>query len=309
LQLCDEGYMNNPKMELHITALLEMVGIPYTGTGPVALGLTYDKQMVMDIAKTLDIPVPKSIFCSKDSEILEKMKNSGMEFPVFVKPNSTDGSYGITTKSICRNEEGLFAAIDMIRNDFHIIGPVLIQEYLEGTDLNTSIIGNPPGKHIFLSATEEDYSGVPADLPRILGFEAKWDENSPYYKIGTIKAKSVSTETIDFMNECSARLVQRLGIRDYSRVDWKLDKNGNPRFLEINPNCGWSYDAHLQRMCAIDNRSYSDMFKMILEAAEQRLVGHAKKACKMQFVNVSAVSAVRMADKQVPPTIHGVLNL
>lgn len=59
------------------------------------------------------------------------------------------------------------------------------------------------------------------------------------------------------MNQCSARLFERLGIRDYARFDWKLDKHGRPRLLEANPNCGWSYDAHLQRMAALDNRSYS----------------------------------------------------
>jgi D-alanine-D-alanine ligase len=70
--------------------------------------------------------------------------------------------------------------------------------------LNTAIIGNPPGKHIFLPITQEDYSEVPPELPRILGFEAKWDENSPYFRIGTKKAE-IDEKTKNYMNECSAR--------------------------------------------------------------------------------------------------------
>jgi D-alanine-D-alanine ligase len=53
------------------------------------------------------------------------------------------------------------------------------------------------------------------------------------------------------------RLFKRVGFRDYARFDWKMDKHGNPRLLEGNCNCGWSYDAHLQRMCALADISYS----------------------------------------------------
>jgi D-alanine-D-alanine ligase len=77
-------------------------------------------------------------------------------------------------------------------------------------DLNTAIIGNPPMQHTFLPVTEEDFSEIPPELPRILGFEAKWDENSPYWRIGTMKARSVDEDTQNFMNQCSARLFERL---------------------------------------------------------------------------------------------------
>lgn len=62
----------------------------------------------------------------------------------------------------------------------------------------------------FLSVTEEDYSSLPPNLPKILGFEAKWEENSPYYQITTIKARSVNEETQNFMNECTSKLCERL---------------------------------------------------------------------------------------------------
>jgi D-alanine-D-alanine ligase len=57
--------MNNAKMELHVTALLEMVGIPYTGTGPISIGMTNDKQVILEIAKSIGVPVPKSIYIEK----------------------------------------------------------------------------------------------------------------------------------------------------------------------------------------------------------------------------------------------------
>eukprot|EP01116_Phalansterium_solitarium_P006869 TRINITY_DN19277_c0_g1_i1.p1 TRINITY_DN19277_c0_g1~~TRINITY_DN19277_c0_g1_i1.p1 ORF type:complete len:476 (+),score=172.09 TRINITY_DN19277_c0_g1_i1:1530-2957(+) len=308
LQFCDEGFMNHPKMELHLTAFLEMIGIPYTGTGPVTIGMTYDKQVILDIAKSIGIPVPRSVLVDKDELIVPTIKSEQLVYPVFIKPNSTDGSYGITTKSICRSDEDVQACVRMVREQFHISGGLLIQEYLEGADMNTGIIGNPPGPCHYLPVTEEDYSEVPAHLPRILGFESKWDENSPYWKIGT-KVTERDKATTDFMNECSAKLFQRIGVRDYARFDWKLDANGQPRMLESNPNCGWSYDAHLQRMCALDNLTYSQMLRMIIEAAFQRLDAHAKSAQEETFVDLSDVSQFRSSEKQVAPTMRGDLLL
>jgi D-alanine-D-alanine ligase len=308
LQFCDEGYMNNARMELHVTAFLEMVGIPYTGTGPVALGITYDKQIVLDIAKSIGIPVPQSVLVEKDEDIIPSIRRNNLEFPLFVKPNCTDGSYGITTRSICYNDDDIMQAVKMIRDSFFVVGPILIQEYLEGNDLNTAVIGNFPNMK-FLPITEEDYSEVPPELPRVLGFESKWDENSPYFRIGTILAKSVSEETKNYMNECSAKLCKRIGLRDYVRFDWKLDSKGKPRLLEANPNCGWSYDAHMQRMCALADISYSQMLRMILDSARERLLDHFSKAKEEKTVNMADVSKVRLSEKQVAPNAKGVKNL
>jgi len=301
LQLCDEGYMNNPRMELHITALLETIGIPYTGTGPIGLGFTSDKQAVLTIARELGIPTPLSVYVEKDAEVFKIIEQHKLEYPLFVKPNHTDGSFGITTKSICRSEQDVLEAIKMIRDTFHIPGPILIQEFLEGTDLNTAIIGNPQYKHMFLPVTEEDYSSVPTNLPRVLGFEAKWDEHSPYFRIGTIKAKSVDEETQKFMNECSAKLFTRIALRDYARFDWKLDKYGKPRLLEANPNCGWSYDAHLQRMCALADITYSQMIRMIIDAAQLRIVEGAKIGRLERYVRPEDITPqeMRESSKQV----------
>jgi D-alanine-D-alanine ligase len=92
LQLCDEGWMNNSRMELHVTALLEMIDLPYTGVGPKTIGITYDKQGVLKIAESIGVPVPKSVYI-EEGEDCDPIK-LGLEFPVIVKPNSTDGSFG-----------------------------------------------------------------------------------------------------------------------------------------------------------------------------------------------------------------------
>ncbi|MEO0169687.1 MAG: D-alanine--D-alanine ligase, partial [candidate division WOR-3 bacterium] len=106
--------------------------------------------------------------------------------------------------------------------------------------------------------------------PKICGYEAKWLPDSPYWKIKSIPA-NLPENTEKFIVECCLKLFERLGCKDYARFDWRLDSEGNPKLLEVNPNPGWCWDGHLAKMANIAGISYADMLRMILEAAEKRL--------------------------------------
>ncbi|KAI3643921.1 hypothetical protein MP228_010085 [Amoeboaphelidium protococcarum] len=272
LQLCDEGWMNNSRMELHITALLEMLEIPYTGASPKCIGITYDKQGVLKIAESLGVPVPKSVYLESDQKC-DPVKY-GLEFPVIVKPNSTDGSFGITAKSVCHNVEEVRAAIDNIRNVFFVKGAILVQEFLTGRDINVGVmekrdLTTNQMEPWVLPITEEDYSALPDDLPKICGFESKWDSSSPYYGIVT-RPTTLSKEKQAQVAEWSKLVFRRIDCRDYARFDWRLDAHGNPRLLESNPNCGWCWDGHLPKTAGLCGISYSAYFEMIIKSGLDR---------------------------------------
>lgn len=266
LNLCDEGYNNDPRKELHIPALLEMLDLPYTGSSSQCLAFCYDKSLVRGIAKEMDIPVPEAFFIEPDDSSF----NLPFCFPVIVKPNFGDSSFGITQQSVAKNHEQLINAISMIRERLGYDKPILVEELLTGKDLSVGIIGNPLTSYTVLPITEEDYSDVPADLPRICGYEAKWLPDSPYYKIKSIPANLTETEE-KFIVECCMKLFERLECRDYSRFDWRLDAKGQPKLLEVNPNPGWCWDGHLAKMAKFGGMSYAEMLQAILQAAEQRL--------------------------------------
>jgi len=78
-------------------------------------------------------------------------------------------------------------------------------------------------------------------------------------------------ETGKFIVECCLKLFERLECRDYCRFDWRLDSEGSPKLLEVNPNPGWCWNGHLAKMAKIAGILYDEMLKMILQAAEQRL--------------------------------------
>ncbi|MFX1414239.1 MAG: methyltransferase domain-containing protein [Promethearchaeota archaeon] len=265
--LCDEGYSNDPRKELHIPALLEILKFSYTGSNPQCLAFCYDKSLIRGIAKDLEIPVPESIFIKPEDKIIDLP----LYFPAIVKPNFGDSSFGITQNSVVENGEQLLNAITDIRNKFGYDKPILIEQFLPGKDLSLGIIGNPPYDYIMLPIIEEDYSGLPSGLPNICGYEAKWLPDSPYWNLRSIPAE-LPDEVIQTIENSSVKLFTRLECQDYARFDWRLDSDGNPKLLEVNPNPGWCWDGHLAKMSQFAGISYKDMLAKILNSAEKRFI-------------------------------------
>jgi D-alanine-D-alanine ligase len=266
LNLCDEGYNNDANKELHVPSLLEMLAIPYTGGGPQCLAFCYDKSLVRGIANEMEVSVSRAIFVKPEDTSFE----FPFEFPVLVKPNFGDSSFGITQRSVVNNTEEFVNAISEIREKFGYEKAILVEELLVGKDLSVGIIGNPPESYMVLPITEEDYSALPSTFPQICGYEAKWLPESPYWNIKSIPAL-LPEETEKLIVEWCLKLFERLGCKDYCRFDWRLDAEGNPKLLEINPNPGWCWDGHLAKMAKIAGMSYSEMLQTILCAAEKRL--------------------------------------
>ncbi|MCF7826791.1 MAG: methyltransferase domain-containing protein, partial [Candidatus Marinimicrobia bacterium] len=256
--LCDEGFFNDAVKELHVPALLEILNLPYTGGNPQCLAHCFDKSLVRGVAQEMDIPVPRAFMVTPEQTTFIDL---ALAFPVIVKPNFGDSSIGITQESVCYNVEQLENAIFLSREKVGYEKPILIEEYLTGKDISVGIIGSPPENYRILPIIAEDYSDLPAGLPQICGYEAKWNPDSPYACITSIPAE-LPAETERFLGASCVKLFMRLGCRDYARFDWRLDENGTPRLLEVNPNPGWCWDGHLARMSELDSVDYGMMLDL-----------------------------------------------
>jgi D-alanine-D-alanine ligase len=191
-------------------------------------------------------------------------------FPAIIKPNFGDSSFGITQDSVVATPEDLLSALAQVRDRFGYDQPVLVEAFLPGKDLSVGLIGNPPSDYRFLPIVEEDYSQLPQDLPKICGYEAKWDPESPYWHLRSVKAE-LPVQTAAAIHSACLRLFERLECRDYVRFDWRMDSQGQPRLLEVNPNPGWCWDGHLAKMAALDGLDYPQMLVEILQTAERRI--------------------------------------
>ncbi len=266
LNLCDEGLYNEAVKELHIPAVLEALRIPYSGSNPQCLAYCYDKSLIRGVAKEMGIPVAEAFYVRPGDNIFEL--NIG--FPVIAKPNFGDSSFGITRNSVAHNVEELNDAILQTRDAFGYDHPLLVEEFLTGKDLSVGIIGNPPDSYMVLPIIEEDYSQLPDGLPKICGYEAKWIQDSPYFQM----LRSIRAELDEFTEKqiiaWCLELMTRLDCKDYVRFDWRLDREGIPRLLEVNPNPGWCWDGHLAKMASLAGLDYPAMLGEIITESRRR---------------------------------------
>lgn len=280
--LCDEGFANDPRKELHVPALLDLFATPYTGAGPQSLAFCYDKSLVRGVAREMGIPVPEAHFIRPGGLTIDLL-NVG--YPVIVKPNSGDSSVGITQHSVAYTPDELASSLHIVRSQIGSDRPLLVEEFLTGKDLTIGIIGNSETGYTILPVTEDDYSALPAELPPICGYEAKWMADSPYMTDVRSVVADLPHSTRCFIEDCSLSLFERLGCRDYARFDWRLDASGAPRLLEANPNPGWCWDGHMAKQAAFAGHSYADMLRMILDSASARIaVGRRVNASRGETV-------------------------
>ncbi|GAB4391794.1 MAG: methyltransferase domain-containing protein [Gammaproteobacteria bacterium] len=265
LNFCDEGFNNKASLELHIPALLEMLNIPYSGAGPACLAMCYNKSVVRALANSLEIPVPlETYFDSNDqSATIPSI------FPAILKPALGDSSIGITADAVVHNSISLVAYLEDLKKTLPDT-PILIQEYLSGAEYTVGIIGNS-GNYTILPILTVDYSELPTDLPRILGYESKWLPDSVYWNnIQYIEAQ-LDPDTERQLIDYSSILFERLGCRDYARFDFRANAKGEIKLLEVNPNPGWCWDGKLNLMAQFAGKSYEDLLNMIITAAYERL--------------------------------------
>jgi D-alanine-D-alanine ligase len=271
LNLCDEGFDNDAFQELHVPAILEMHGVPYSGAGPATLGLCYNKSLVRSVAESLDVPVPLETYFDPD----DQSATLPSVLPALVKPNYGDSSVGITRRSVVETPTALMARLEEMRNEFPGVS-LLIQEYLTGNEYSVGIIGNPGLGFRFLPLLEVDYSQLDPGLPRILGYESKWLPDSPYWNQITYHEADLDEDATRRLYDYSSLLFERLGCRDYARFDFRANAEGQPKLLEVNPNPGWCWDGKLNFMAGYAGLRYADMLQAIVEAAQARYAANGR---------------------------------
>ena len=266
VNFCDTGFRNVAAQELHVPALLEMLGVPYSGATPACMVLCYDKQVVRLLAEALGAPVPREVFLRPDqsADELDEL------WPALIKPNQADGSVGIRQDAVVRSRAEALAYVTWVRRELPGRS-LLIQEYLPGPEYGIGLIGNPETELTALPALEVDFSGLPAGLNPILSFESKALPDSPYWTEIKFRRAEADPAMLAGMAAHARRLFARLGCRDYARFDFRCAEDGRPRLMEVNPNPAWANDGKLAFMAGFAGIAYPDLLKMILDAAVRRL--------------------------------------
>jgi D-alanine-D-alanine ligase len=267
LNFCDTGFRNIAAHELHIPALLEMLGIPFSGAPPACMAICYDKALVRMAAESLGMATPFERYIRAQDDLNTL---SDIPYPVLIKPNQADGSVGITRDSVAHDADQATNYILRLHREFPGEA-VLVQEFLPGAEYGLALIGNPGCGFAALPPLVVDYSALPAGLPAILSYESKTMPGSPYWTNIKIRPAMLDPDILANLVHSAEALFDRLQCRDYARFDFRTATNGTIKLMEVNPNPAWDAEAKLALMAGFAGKSYAQLMEMLLETAQARL--------------------------------------
>jgi D-alanine-D-alanine ligase len=262
--LC-ETVDEDPHLVWHAAAVFELLGASFTGSPSAAMMLTTDKLISKRLLKGRQIKTPDYLVCNGSREFNTAL----LKFPVIVKPRFEDASIGIDQESIFENDRELREGVRQFLDRF---GQLLIEEYIPGREFNITLLGYPTAR--ILPIGEIDFSAFPENLYPIVGYRAKWDKNSFEYHHSPSRFPEDLTRLLSRkMERIALECFHLFMVRDYGRVDVRVDDHGRIYVLEVNANPCLSPDAGFAASTRQAGLSYGDMIGMIVDFAIQREKG------------------------------------
>lgn len=231
-----ESLGGSGRLAFLVPALLEHLGLPFTGEGASAMLLTTNKLLAKRWLTAHAIPTPpilgggaaRDATCESTTWI--------------VKPVWEDASVGLQDDSVVTGEACTHKLL--ARRDPDGADKFFAEQFVAGREFNASLLATRDG-FLVLPPAEICFDAFPADKPRIVGYRAKWQPDSPEYR-GTVRRplqEAREPVLAGELRDLAARCWRIFGLRGYARVDFRVDEDGGPWVLEINANPCLSPDA------------------------------------------------------------------
>ena len=255
-----ESFGDDDTADFKIAGFLELLGKRYTGSGTHGLILAQDKAIAKKIFAFHGIRTP--VFAKSFRGRLDFSHD--LHFPVIVKPAREDGSIGIEFSAVVSSIKELMERIDWLHQ--HFDSPVLIEEYVEGRELYVGVLGND--KPEALPIIELDLSKLPEWTPKIASAEVKWGKGTKAYRdTKSVVPTDLPEETVAAAQRTAVAAYQALELRDYGRVDMRLQADGTVQVIEVNPNPWLSSRAELAMAARKAGRTYPQLVMEIVDLA------------------------------------------
>lgn len=264
VNVCDLGFDLDPTLEPHVAAILDTMRVPYTGSNYLTLALTNDKLRCKQALALEAIATPAAIAARPGSRV----RGADITLPVICKPLSSHNSVDIDFASVLYDAGAVERRLEEIERgtkDF------LLEQFIDGREVIGAFLGN--GDDVRVLPFEEIVFGPYFDdKPAILTYDSKWTDDSP----AAIESKVViparlSPEQETTLRDAVVRVVRAFGIRDYGRVDFRLDKAGRFYVIDVNANPDLGPSAGLAKMALASGLDYAALVHAVVMAAQRRL--------------------------------------
>ncbi|MCD4812220.1 ATP-grasp domain-containing protein [bacterium] len=253
-----ESFANDRVHESHITGLLALLGVPYTGCRPDSLTVCRNKQFTKRILTPHRIKVPKAVVfpLGKTNRSTKHLK-----FPVFVKPLGQEGSDGIAQSSFADSQEACIERVRFLHENLH--SDALVEEYIEGREIYASVIGNERLR--VLPLRELVFTQFPEERPKFATFKAKWDE--PFRKKWGIQntfANPFPNGLEKKITHISRAAFRALNLSGYGRLDLRITPENMIYVIEVNPNPALDRSDELAQSALRAKIPYNQLIQRIL---------------------------------------------
>lgn len=250
--------------QMGVCGVLDLLQLPYTGGGPGELYLQEDKALAKKLLAYEQVLYPDfaSFTPNADFETGGKLR-----MPLFVKPARSDASIGIDAEtSLVRNTQDLLRQVLSIHEKFN--DSALAEEYIEGREFYVGVLGN--GQPTVFPPIEMDFTGMPADMPRVLDNKAKFDETSEQFKGTKAVVANLEPELKAKLQKVALDAYRALRVRDYGRIDLRLTESGEIYVIEVNANCYLEKNGEFAMAAAAGGMDYPALISRIAELALER---------------------------------------
>jgi D-alanine-D-alanine ligase len=260
---CLEG----PSRESHIPTLCEILGIPYTGSDPLTLAVCLDKSRAKEVLSYHGIPNPPFWTVDAPGAI-----PPDVTLPAIVKPLYEGSSKGIKDSSLVDNPLQLWERVAEVVARYR--QPAIIERFLPGREFTVGVLGNGREREI-LPIVEIDHSLLPPGARPIYSYEAKWIWDTPANPLEIFKCPAdIPADLAVRMRAVVNDTCDILRIRDWCRVDIRLDEFGRPNVLEVNPLPGIlpnpEENSCLPKAARTAGYSYSGLIHRVVDEAAKR---------------------------------------
>jgi len=256
-----------PNREAHIPTICEILELPYTGSDPLTLSLCLDKSRAKEILSYYGIP-------NAPFWIVEpgRFVPAAVPLPAIVKPLYEGSSKGIKDSNVVRTRFDLDARADEVARLYK--QPVIVEQFLPGREFTVGVLGTYPAIEI-LPIVEIDYRDLPAGANPIYSYEAKWIWDTPDKPLDIFSCPADLTEALKSrVEEVITATCRVLHIKDWCRIDVRLDEKGEPNIIEVNPLPGIlpkpEDNSCLPKAARTAGYSYDDLILRVVEEAKAR---------------------------------------
>jgi D-alanine-D-alanine ligase len=258
-----EVYNDQTHLEKNMAALLEILGIPFTGSSSGVLYLSNNKAIHKKILDYHGIKVPRFLECALGGKV---SLPDDFLFPAIVKPTCEEASRGISQASVVDNVAALTERVKFIHE--HMRMDAIIEEFIMGRELYVSVMGHK--QLIVFPAREMIFSKVPENEPRVATYKAKWDdEYRKRWGIKSVPAKNIDLQLKEHLEDVCKRAYWALDARSYLRFDIRLTPQGEVYIIEPNANPCVARIDELAQAALLAQVSYEELIERIVQQAIQ----------------------------------------